>query len=81
MYCATDNNATDKYSAQWQDMTDQELEFARMANEISDYNSESSTFRMYLQYCPDAITYLLDRCLMNECNEQVILFETIFLPY
>ena len=52
-------------------MTDQELEFAKIANEISDYNSETSTFRMYLQYCPDAITYLLDRCLMNECNEQV----------
>ena len=53
-------------------MSDQDIEFAKMAKEISNYKSDVSTFRMYVQYCPDAITYLLDRCLMNECNEQVL---------
>ena len=69
--CFADNNAANDYSVQMQDMSDQDIEFAKMANEISNYKSNVSTFRMYLQYCPDAITYLLDRCLMNECSEQV----------
>ena len=52
-------------------MSDQENEFAAMANELSRFEGDSSTFRMYLQYCPDAVTYLFDRCIINECNEQV----------
>ena len=52
-------------------MTDQESEFAEMANELADFKGSSCTFRMYLQYCPEAVTYLLDRCLVIECAEQV----------
>ena len=42
-----------------------------MANELADFKRSSCTFRMYLQYCPEAVTYLLDRCLVIECAEQV----------
>ena len=42
-----------------------------MSRELSDYKGSVSTFKMYLQYCPDAVTYLLDRCLNIECMEQV----------
>ena len=52
-------------------MSDQEIEFAAMANELAQFRSDRCTFRMYLQYCPDAVTYLFDRCLINECSEQV----------
>ena len=60
--------------AQLQDMSDQELQFADMANELVKCKGGVVTFKMYLQYCPDAITYLFDRCLVHEHYEQVYLF-------
>ena len=43
-----------------------------MAKELADFKGNNCTFRMYLQYCPEAVTYLLDRCLVIEFAEQVI---------
>ena len=61
-------------------MSDQENEFAAMAKELSQFKGDRCTLRMYLQYCPDAVTYLFDRCLINECNEQVLkLVQNIFV--
>ena len=69
-----DNNASNAHNVQLQDMSDQELEFAKMTREISPDHKipGKEVFRMYLEYCPDAVTYLLDRCLVPECNEQVL---------
>ena len=55
-------------------MSDQEIEFAKMAKELAPDHKPPGTevFRMYMQYCPDAVTYLLDRCLIPECGEQVL---------
>ena len=69
----SDNNEAASHNLQLQDMTDQESEFAEMANELADFKGSSCTFRMYLQYCPEAVTYLFDRCLVIECAEQVTL--------
>ena len=66
-----DNNETSAHKCTLQDMSDQEIEFSKMSRELSDYKGSVSTFKMYLQYCPDAVTYLLDRCLNIECMEQV----------
>ena len=67
----SDNNEAASHNLQLQDVTDQESEFAEMANELADFKGSNCTFRMYLQYCPEAVTYLLDRCLVIECAEQV----------
>ena len=67
----SDNNEAASHNLQLQDMTDQESEFAEMAKELADFKGNNCTFRMYLQYCPEAVTYLLDRCLVIECAEQV----------
>ena len=66
-----DNNEKSAHKVTLQDMSDQEIEFSKMSRELSDYKGRVSTFKMYLQYCPDAVTYLLDRCLNIECMEQV----------
>ena len=66
-----DNNEANVHKCTLQDMSDQEIEFSKMSRELSDYKGSVSTFKMYLQYCPDAVTYLLDRCLNIECMEQV----------
>ena len=52
-------------------MSDQEIQFAEMANELANFKGETVTIKMLLQHCPDAVTYLLDRCLHNECMMQV----------
>ena len=66
-----DNNEANVHKCTLQDMSDQEIEFSKMSRELSDYKGSISTLKMYLQYCPDAVTYLLDRCLNIECMEQV----------
>ena len=70
-FCFLDNNEANVHKCTLQDMSDQEIEFSKMSRELSDYKGRVSTFKMYLQYCPDAVTYLLDRCLNIECMEQV----------
>ena len=67
----SDNNEANVHKCTLQDMSDQEIEFSKMSRELSDYKGSISTLKMYLQYCPDAVTYLLDRCLNIECMEQV----------
>ena len=55
-------------------MSDQEIQFAEMAEELSNYKGGVVTIDMFLKYCPDSVTYLLDRCLSKECMEQVFIF-------
>ena len=54
-------------------MSEQEIEFAKMARELSPDHKPPGTevIRMYMQYCPDAVTYLFDRCMIPDCAEQV----------
>ena len=79
-----DNNEANVHKCTLQDMSDQEIEFSKMSRELSDYKGSISTLKMYLQYCPDAVTYLLDRCLNIECMEQVqvkLIWKIIMLIY
>ena len=54
-------------------MSEQEIEFAKMARELSPDHKQPGTevIRMYMQYCPEAVTYLFDRCMIPDCAEQV----------
>ena len=68
-----DNNAGNAHNVTLQDMSEQEIEFAKMARELSPDHKQPGTevIRMYMQYCPDAVTYLFDRCMIPDCAEQV----------
>ncbi len=70
-YCFIDNNENNAHNAQLTDMNDQQIQFLEMANELGNQDEEMATFKMFLQYCPDAITYLFDRCLMTPHCMQV----------
>ena len=60
-----DNNESNACKAQLTELNDQEQNFAAMAKELACFNGNRITFQMFLQHCPDAITYLFDRCLMS----------------
>ena len=68
-----DNNENNAHKVQLTDMDDQQLQFLEMSNELANLDGEVVAFKMFLQYCPEAITYLFDRCLMTR-NDQVRLF-------
>ena len=53
-------------------MNDQEQQFAEMTNELANLDCGVATFKLFLQYVPDAITYLFDKCLvMHNESDQV----------
>ena len=77
IYCLLDNNENNAHNAQLTDMNDQQIQFLEMANELGNQDGEMATFKMFLQYCPDAIMYLFDRCLMTPNDMQVGLMSDI----
>ena len=42
----------------------QESQFAEMIKEMSCYDFPQNTLSMFLQYCPESVTHLFDKCIM-----------------
>ena len=42
----------------------QESQFAEMIKEMSCYDLPHNTLSMFLQYCPESVSHLFDKCIM-----------------
>ena len=71
-YIFLDNNESNSHNTKLIDMNDQEQQLAEMTYELANLDCGVATFKLFLQYVPDAITYLFDKCLvMHNDSDQV----------
>ena len=62
MFRNLDNN-NDQFG-QNRELSLQESQFAEMIKEMSCYDFPQNTLSMFLQYCPESVTHLFDKCIM-----------------
>ena len=48
-------------SIKYEDLTKQEKEFYEMSNELKCDDHQPNTIHYFITYCPESLTYLLDR--------------------
>ena len=48
------------------ELSRQETQLSEMVKELKNFEATSGTLQMFLKYCPDAVTYLLDKCLVSK---------------
>ena len=56
----------------------QESQFAEMIQEMSCYDFPQNTLSMFLQYCPESVTHLFDKCIMPLGVQVKFFFPFIF---
>ena len=62
------------------ELTQQERQFYEMSEEFTCYEKSKNTLRYFLSYCPDSLSYLLDRCLIaHEMQIQGNVYLDLFL--
>lgn len=52
-------------SVNQEELSEQQRQFYNMSHEFTCYEDSFNTLRFFLTYCPDSLTYLLDRCLVK----------------
>ena len=57
-----DNNNDNTYTVQ--ELSIQETQLSEMIKELTNFNETPATLQMFLQYSPDSVTYLLDKCIL-----------------
>ena len=57
----------------------QEMQLTELFNELTDYSQDPATLPMFLQYCPDSVNHLLDKCIITKGIQVINNFENNIL--
>ena len=44
----------------------QETQLSEMINELTRFNENPATLPMFLQFCPESVSHLLDKCIITK---------------
>ena len=64
LFLILDNNKDN--TGDVKELSIQETQLLEMFNELVDYSQHPVTLQMFLQYCPDSINHLLDKCVITK---------------